>query len=70
MLIYLDDFFSYQSVFVPLGDVPILSAVDKLDNINRASGKFGGVAGVFAGVKSYKEKEINLLRSSDEKVGL
>ena len=32
------------------GEVAIRSEVDKLENILRASGKFGGVAGVFAGV--------------------
>ena len=32
------------------GDVAILSEVDKLENMFNASGKFGGVAGVFAGV--------------------
>ena len=35
------------------GEVAILeSEVDKFKNIFRASGKFGGVAGVFAGVMS------------------
>ena len=36
------------------GEVAILSEVDKLENIFKASGKFGGVAGVFAGVISCK----------------
>jgi hypothetical protein len=41
-------------VFLPLGEVAILlSAVDMLDNIVSASGKFGGVAGVLAGVINY-----------------
>merc|ERR1711981_914537 len=38
---------------VAKGDVAILSEVDKLENIVNASGKFGGVAGVLAGVISY-----------------
>lgn len=37
------------------GEVAILSEVDKLENILRASGKFGGVAGVLAGVISCKK---------------
>ena len=37
---------------VAKGEVAILSEVDKLENIFKASGKFGGVAGVFAGVIS------------------
>lgn len=32
------------------GEVAILSEVDRFENILRASGKFGGVAGVLAGV--------------------
>ena len=37
------------------GEVAILlSEVDMLENIVKASGKFGGVAGVFAGVINYK----------------
>jgi hypothetical protein len=41
-------------MFLPLGEVAILlSAVDMLDNIVSASGKFGGVAGVLAGVINY-----------------
>ena len=38
---------------VAKGEVAILSKVDMLENMFRASGKFGGVAGVFAGVISY-----------------
>jgi hypothetical protein len=37
---------------VAKGEVAILSKVDMLENMFRASGKFGGVAGVFAGVIS------------------
>lgn len=32
------------------GEVPYLSVADSLANAAKASGKFGGVAGVFAGV--------------------
>jgi len=39
------------------GDVAILSEVDKLENMFNASGKFGGVAGVFAGVISCKKPQ-------------
>ena len=41
---------------VAKGEVAILSKVDMLENMFRASGKFGGVAGVFAGVISYVKK--------------
>ena len=45
---------------VAKGEVAILSKVDKLENMFRASGKFGGVAGVFAGVISCnREKRFN-----------
>ena len=40
------------SIILPLGEVAILSRVDIFENIVRASGKFGGVAGVLAGVIS------------------
>ena len=40
---------------LPFGDVAILSVVDQLDSIVSVSGKFGGVAGVFAGVISCKK---------------
>lgn len=37
---------------VAYGDELNFSAVDSLDKAMRASGKFGGVAGVFAGAQS------------------
>ena len=43
---------------VAKGEVAILSKVDMLENMFRASGKFGGVAGVFAGVISYVKKSL------------
>lgn len=39
-----------------IGGVPILSDADSLENASRASGKFGGVAGVFAGVHNCWKK--------------
>ena len=44
---------------VAKGEVAILSKVDMLENMFRASGKFGGVAGVFAGVISYLKKSLD-----------
>jgi len=35
------------------GEVPYLSVADSLANAAKASGKFGGVAGVFAGVHNW-----------------
>ena len=46
---------------VAKGEVAILSKVDMLENMFRASGKFGGVAGVFAGVISYVEKSLDYI---------
>ena len=43
---------------VAKGEVAILSKVDMLENMFRASGKFGGVAGVFAGVISCVKKSL------------
>ena len=44
------------------GDAAILSPVDSLENADKASGKFGGVAGVLAGApicyKKSKKKYI------------
>ena len=37
---------------VAYGDELNFSAVDSFDNAMRASGKFGGVAGVFAGAQN------------------
>lgn len=37
---------------VAYGDELNFSAVDNLDSATRASGKFGGVAGVFAGAQN------------------
>ena len=44
--------------YLPAGDDAILSEVDRFENIVKASGKFGGVAGVLAGVNSWKRKMI------------
>ena len=50
--------YDFLKSFLPFGDVAILfSAVDMLANIINASGKFGGVAGVLAGVINWNEKK-------------
>ena len=41
---------------VAYGDELNFSAVDNLDKANKASGKFGGVAGVLAGAHNCKYK--------------
>lgn len=41
------------------GEVPYLSEADNLANAAKASGKLGGVAGVFAGVHNCIKQNVN-----------